>query len=257
MRDSVPILAILQVRMSSTRLPGKVMMDVLGRPMLERQIERINRARHIDRLCIATTTEPSDDPITAFCAARSIDYCRGSLDDVLDRYYQAAQQYSPSHVVRVTGDCPLIDATVIDQVIELHLSGKFDYTCNRRPPTYPDGLDVEICRFECLRESWESARLASEREHVTPFIWNRPERFRLGTLHHRGRNLSELRWTVDYARDLEFVRAVYQRLHPSKPDFDMYDVLNLVDTNPQLLRLNSDFERDEGYRLSLEKDRAV
>jgi spore coat polysaccharide biosynthesis protein SpsF len=250
------VLAILQARMSSSRLQGKVLADVQGAPMLARQIERIRRSRKVDELCLATSTAVSDDPVAALCEGIGVRVARGSLEDVLDRYYQAALPVRPAHVVRVTGDCPLIDPAVIDEAIGLHLSGAFDYTSNTIHPTYPDGLDVEVFRFDALRQAWSEARLASQREHVTPFIKQQPERFRLGELRNPV-DLNALRWTVDYPRDLEMVRQVYAALYPTKPDFRMQDILELLERRPDIGTVNVDVERDEGYRQSLEQDRTV
>jgi spore coat polysaccharide biosynthesis protein SpsF len=248
------VVAILQARMSSTRLQGKVLMDLLGKPMLARQLERVGRARRLDGVCVATSVDASDAPIGALCKSLSVPAFRGSLQDVLDRYYQAAVPFQPEHVLRITGDCPLIDPAVIDELIEQHLAGGFDYSSNTLHPTYPDGLDAEVCRFTVLAQAWSEARLASEREHVTPFIKTRPERFRLGELRN-SKDLSALRWTVDYAEDLAMVREVYARLYPTKPDFSMQDVLDLLERNPEISALAARVVRDEGYLKSLAEDR--
>jgi spore coat polysaccharide biosynthesis protein SpsF len=178
------------------------------------------------------------------------------LADVLDRYYQTALRFEPQHVVRLTADCPLIDPGIIDRAIEMHISGDFDYTSNTLEPSYPDGLDVEVIRFSAIKEAWDEARLASEREHVTPFIRLRPDRFRLGHL-QCDRDLSSLRWTVDYAEDLRLVREVYAALYASKPDFGTKDVLNLLSSRPDLGGLNAGIRRNEGYENSLANDRNV
>jgi len=164
------ILAILQARVSSTRLPGKVLKPILGMPMLLRQIERVKQAKLIEQLLVATSDDKSDDPIEQLCRENDIACFRGSLDDVLDRFYQAAKPYQPDHIVRLTGDCPLIDPQLIDEVVVFCLSGDYDYVSNAFEPTYPDGLDVEVFRFPCLQQAWEEAELPSEREHVTLFI---------------------------------------------------------------------------------------
>jgi spore coat polysaccharide biosynthesis protein SpsF len=253
---ALDVLAILQARMSSTRLPEKVLADVVGAPMLARQIERIQRARRIDALCVATSTDASDDPIETLCVARGVRVSRGSLTDVLDRYYQAARQIEPRHVVRVTGDCPLIDPAVIDEVISTHVAGNFDYTSNTIVPTYPDGLDVEVFRFEALRRAWSEAKLASQREHVTPFIKLQPALFRLGEVRNV-EDLSALRWTVDYAGDLAMVRHVYAQLYPARSDFSMQDILALLHRRPDIAALSTNVERDEGYKKSLASDHVV
>jgi spore coat polysaccharide biosynthesis protein SpsF len=249
------ILAILQARMSSGRLPGKVLKPVLGRPMILRQIERIRQASRIDRLVMATSTDASDDVLTEVCEEEGVECARGSLDDVLDRYYQAARKLAPEHVVRLTGDCPLLDPDVMDETIAFHLAGEFDYTSNALDElTFPNGLDVEVLRFDCLERAWREARLPSEREHVTPYLYDHREQFRVGS-YGAERDLSKMRWTVDEAEDLEFVRRVYAALYPAKPSFRMRDVVELIEREPALGAINSRFERNEGYKRSLVKNR--
>ncbi len=246
------ILGVIQARMSSRRLPGKVLMPLLGVPMLARQVERVRRASNLDDLVVATSCDSEDDSIAELCAGLDIDCHRGSLDDVLGRFYGAAQTAAADHVVRLTGDCPLIDPEVMDAVIALHLEGGFDYTSNAHPPTYPDGLDVEVMRFACLERAWREADRPSEREHVTPYLYERGL-FGVGNLSHH-RDLSRLRWTVDEAEDFDLVEAIYGALHAAKPDFGMADVLALFDRRPGLSDINRRFERDEGYRRSVAAD---
>lgn len=247
------ILAILQARVSSTRLPGKVLKPLLGIPMLLRQIERINRASLIDRLIVATSENISDDPIEEMCRSNGIPCYRGNLDDVLDRYYRAAKEFKPEHVVRLTGDCPLIDSRVLDRVISFYLEGGYDYASNTIAPTFPDGLDVEVFRFSCLEEAWREAALPSQREHVTPFMHQQPNRFRTGCFRQE-QDLSHMRWTVDEPEDFEFVTQVYEALYPVNPAFTMEDVLCLEARRPELMAINAQFQRNEGYLQSLVKD---
>jgi len=246
-------LAVLQARLSSSRLPGKVLLPVLGRPMLALQIERLRRSRRLDLLVVATSDEFADDPIADMCAKENVECFRGSLDDVLDRFYMAARQYNPKTVVRLTGDCPLADAAVIDACIDLFRAGDFDYASNALRPSFPDGLDVEVIRAECLEQAWREAALPSEREHVTPFIHGHPERYRIGHYRH-SQDLSALRWTVDEPEDLDFVRAVYAELYPGNPEFSMQDVLALLQSHPRLAAMNSHHQRNEGLATSLRMD---
>lgn len=247
------ILAILQARVSSTRLPGKVLKPILGVPMLLRQVERIQRSKLIDRLIIATSIDPADDAIDVISILSGCSCYRGSLDDVLDRFYQAAKPQNPDHVIRFTGDCPLSDPQMVDQLITLHLEGKFDYTSNTLEPTYPDGLDAEIFRFLCLEQAWKEAVLPSEREHVTPFIKKHPERFKIGQMRSRI-NLSHLRWTVDEPIDFMLITRIYEELFPKNPAFTTEDIIAFLDLNPDLKIMNVQHSRDEGYKKSLIKD---
>jgi len=250
------ILGILQARASSRRLPGKVLKPILGRPMLERQIERLRRARRMDRLVVATSTDASDDAIAALCGSLPVDCFRGSLDDVLDRFYQAARPRAPQAVVRLTGDCPLADPGVIDAVIDKHVAGSFDYTSNIVERSYPDGLDAEVMELRCLEAAWREAALPSEREHVTPFIYHQPERFRLGHL-VQSPDLSRLRWVVDEPEDFGFISAIYEALYPEKPAFGTADVLALLARRPDIAALMGHAATNEGYQRSLAADAAA
>lgn len=250
------ILAILQARVSSSRLPGKVLLPLLGQPMLARQLERVQRATLIDQLLVATSDDPSDDALAALCLANGTPCYRGKLDDVLDRYYQAALPYRPEHIVRLTGDCPVADPAVIDSVIGFYLERGCDHASNGgEPPTFPDGLDVEVFRFSALEAAWREARLGSEREHVTPFIYKHPERFRLAQ-YKNPVDLSALRWTVDEAADFELVRTIYETLYPGKPNFGTDDILRLLEARPELRTINTQHQRNEGYAKSLRQDQA-
>lgn len=248
------IVAILQARVSSTRLPSKVLMPILGEPMLSRQIERVKRSARIDRLIVATSTDPSDNPIEALCQAKGVACFRGSLDDVLDRFYQAARQYAPAHVVRLTGDCPLADPQLIDRLVSFYLEGGYDYASSAVEPTFPDGLDVEVFCFSCLESIWHEAVLPSHREHVTLSIYQQPQRFRIGSFKD-AKDLSHLRWTVDEPADFELVTEIYETLYPARPDFTTADILALLDEKPWLATMNTRFKRNEGLEKSLEKDR--
>lgn len=244
------IVAVLQARASSTRLPGKVLKPILGKPMLQHQIERIKRAGLVEKLVLATSEGSEDDPVAALGAACGVDVYRGSLEDVLDRFYRAAEPHSPSHVVRLTGDCPLADPDVIDAVTRFALEGGYDYASNALRPTFPDGLDVEVATFDALRTAWREATSKPDREHVTSFLHRQPERFRLGS-YENGADLSALRWTVDEPEDFELVRAIYEALYPARPDFRTGDVLALLRDNPRISTLNAGKIRNEGYLKSL------
>ncbi len=239
------IVAILQARMSSSRLPGKVLAPILGRPMLARQIDRVRRSRSIDRLVVATSDRADDAPIAALCEREGVECFRGSLDDVLDRFYRCAVHHRANHVVRLTGDCPLADPDLIDALVDMYLGANVDYASNCRPPTLPDGLDAEVFGMQALEQAWREASDPFEREHVVPFIIRRPERFRVANWTWT-EDLSAMRWTVDRPEDLEFVRRVFESLCPASPEFGFRDVLALIRAVPELGRINQGIQRNEG-----------
>lgn len=236
------ILALLQARMSSTRLPGKVMKPILGKPMILHQIDRIGRSKLIDKLILASSDDSSDDALADACMEYGVSVFRGSLDNVLDRFYQAALLEDADHILRLTGDCPLTDPVVIDLVIQHHLDGAFEYTSNVHPPTWPDGLDVEIFRAGKLVEAWQNAYSEFDREHATPWIYHQADCF-LGNLKNRS-DMSTLRWTVDEPEDLEFVRRIFAGLYPDNRAFGMEDILNFIQENPDIQAVNQRFVRN-------------
>lgn len=205
---------------------------------------------------VATSTDRTDDAIAALCSEGGVGCFRGSLEDVLDRFYQAALVANARTVVRLTGDCPLADPGVIDALIDLHVQSKNDYTSNTLQRTYPDGLDAEVMEMSCLEATWRESRLPSEREHVTPFIYNHAKRFRLGNLAQK-ENHSAMRWVVDDAADFEFVTAIYQAIYPTKPTFETQDVLALLNARPDIAAKMGRATLNEGYQLSLLADAAA
>ncbi len=237
------ILAILQARMSSTRLPGKVLKSIMGRPMLELQIERIHRSRMIDRLIVATSIESEDSAIANLCDQLGVDCYTGDLENVLDRFYQAAVKYQPDHVLRLTGDCPLTDPKMIDLLISYYLTQKCDYASNAKPPTLPDGLDAEIFFFDVLEQAWKEATSPREIEHVTPFITRRPKRYIIANYRYKD-DISGLRWTVDEPEDFVFVNKVYEALYPVNPHFNTEDILALLKEQPELAEINKHHKRN-------------
>ena len=221
--------------------------------MLARQIERVKRSNKIDEIVVATSTDPSDDDVELLCQGLNIDCFRGSLDNVLERFYQAAKMYSPSHVVRLTGDCPLIDPEVIDEMLEMHISGGFDYTSNGIDRTVPDGLDAEIITYECLQVIYEKSFLPSHFEHVTQLIHQEPDTFKIGS-YKQDKDLSHLRWTVDEKEDFLLVRKIYEALYPKNPSFKTADILAYLDQNPELKTINTMHKCNEGLQETIEKD---
>ncbi|OGS47955.1 MAG: hypothetical protein A3K68_07845 [Euryarchaeota archaeon RBG_16_68_13] len=228
--------AIVQARMGSTRLPGKVLKDIGGRTMLARVIERTSRSKLIDRIVVATTTESVDEPVVAESTNLKVPIFRGSQEDVLDRYYRAAEEQDADPIVRITSDCPLVDPEVIDQVLALYRREMPDYASNVITRTFPLGLDVEVLSRDALARAWRLATKPFERAHVTPFIYQRPDRFRLAAL-RADQDYSKYRWTVDTPEDLEFVRAVYACLGVDG-HFGWREILSLVEREPTLAAIN-------------------
>lgn len=230
------VVAITQARMGSTRLPGKVLMDLEGETMLARVLNRLRRAKLIDELLVATTDQPADDAIVAECRKYSVSVSRGDQEDVLDRYYRAAQLAKADIVVRITSDCPLIDPEITDKTIATFQEASPDYASNVQVRTYPRGLDTEVMSAKALARAWQEARKPYEREHVTPYLYEHPEVFKIlsvtGSEDHSGH-----RWTVDTMEDLKFVRAVYARLKDN-PAFQWRDILAILDGEPGLVELN-------------------
>ena len=236
-------IAILQARMSSSRFPGKVLAPLAGKPMVIRQLERIQRASSLDAVVVATSTDPSDDELVSVLTEEGIPVVRGSLDDVLDRFVTAMDEYRPDAVVRLTADCPLTSPAVIDKVVaHFHVSGA-DYASNTMTPTYPDGLDVEVVRAEVLREIAKIATDRAEREHVTLGVYRRHDQYRIENVTNAG-DLSHLRWTVDTPEDYAFVTGVYDELFPANPEFDLDDVLDYLARHPERTRSTQDAARN-------------
>lgn len=221
--------------------------------MLLRQIERVSRSKLIDRLCIATTTDVSDTPIVDLCEEHGIACFRGSMNDVLDRYYQAAKSYSAEHIVRLTGDCPLADPEVIDAVIRYYMDGDYDFVSNCIRPTFPDGLDVAVFRWQVLEQSWREARLPSHREHVTSYARLAEGRYRIGS-YEGPCDHSGMRWTVDEKEDYDFIVRVYEELYLENSEFTFEDVVALLLEQKDIASINARFTRNEGLLKSLAED---
>lgn len=242
MTDQPRIVAIVQARMGSSRLPGKVLKDIAGQPMLTWVVDRACRAELVTEVVVATTTDPADDAIEALCQERGYPIYRGSVFDVLDRFYRAAQEFHADIVVRLTADCPLIDPTVIDRTVEALLESGADFSANRLPPpwkrTYPIGLDTEVVTFPALDRAWREAKLPYEREHVMPYLYDDPDRFKIQVVDAH-QDYGQMRWTVDTLEDLQAVRKIFE-LFGKRKDFSWLEVLELVDAHPELGQLNVD-----------------
>jgi spore coat polysaccharide biosynthesis protein SpsF len=241
-RTSQHTVVIIQARMGSSRLPGKVLKEIDGRPMLDWVVTRARRAETVDEVAVATTTDAADDPIAAFCEAHEVPVYRGDVFDVLDRYYQAALAFQADIVVRLTADCPLIDPQVIDLTVQRFLQTGADFAANRLPPpfkrTYPIGLDTEVCSFAVLQRAWQEADLKYQREHVMPYLYDQEGRFKVEVVDHM-EDQGAQRWTVDTLQDLEFVRQVAVRFD-GRDDFGWLDVLALLEKEPALQAINAE-----------------
>jgi len=242
--------AVVQARTNSTRLPGKALADLAGKPVLWHVVHRARRARNVDEVIVATSKSPSDDPLVDFCAASGISVFRGRENDVLDRVYQAAREYRAGVVVRVTGDCPLIDPDAIDRVLDAYTGGDYDYVSNVIHYTYPDGTDVEALSMAALTRAWREAEKPSELEHVTTYV-RFSNQFRTLNVAHAP-DLTPLghRWSIDEPGDLELVRRIYAEL-TGKPEFGIYDVLDLLARKPSLRDCQEHRSMNDGYYKSL------
>jgi spore coat polysaccharide biosynthesis protein SpsF len=224
--------------MGSTRLPGKVLRDIGGQSMLARVVRRVEQARHVDQVLVATSSAPADDAVVAECERLGVASFRGSEQDVLDRYYQAALYGGAQVVVRITSDCPLIEPQLIDEVVAAFRAAQPDYASNTLHRTYPRGLDTEVFSLGALARAWAEAAEPYQRTHVTPYFYQHPELFALLSV-RQARDDSHQRWTVDTAEDLAFVRHIYERLG-SGDEFGWQEVLDLLGREPELLALNRD-----------------
>jgi spore coat polysaccharide biosynthesis protein SpsF len=248
-------LAVIQARMGSTRLPGKVLADLAGAPALVRMVERLRFAKTLDDIVVATTNSPADAPLRAVAAEMGLDYYAGSERDVLGRYAEAAEHFAADPVVRLTADCPLIDPALVDECITRFRTPEgVPYDCVGLGGDFPDGLDTEVIAARALTQADREARLPSEREHVTPYLWKHPEMFRLWRVVFPAA-LAHRRWTVDEARDLELVRAIYARLYRPGQIFGWQAIEELLRREPELAALNAGIERNAGYRRSLGDER--
>ena len=248
--QDMKIVAIIQARMGSTRLPGKSLVDIAGQALLGHVIDRAKACRLVNAVVLATTSGKEDAVLAAYARDKGVGCYQGSADDVLDRYYQAAVTVGADVVVRITADDPFKDPVVVDHVIsQLLAAPELDYASNTIKPTYPEGLDVEVVRFSALARAWREAKLPSEREHVTPYIWKNPGIFRILNV-TQAVDLSAMRWTLDYAADLEFARAVYGRLYRGYP-FGMEEILRLLESEPALAGINGGVVRNAGYLNSI------
>ena len=237
---------IVQARMGSTRLPGKILKEVMGRPLLEYQIERLKKINVVNKVIIATSTNPNDDPVVTLCKKLNCAYFRSSEDDVLLRYYETAIEFRAKYIVRINADCPLIDPKVVERVIECFSanSDRYDYVSNILEASYPIGFHAEIFTINALKRANESTNDPLEREHVTPYIYRNPGLFRLGSVSLND-NFSHYRWTVDYLEDFVLIKKIIESIYPKNADFDMFDVIRYLKSNPKLMKINNKITKEQ------------
>ena len=243
---------IIQARMGSSRLPGKVMMELdRGKSVLDYVMDQLSFSRLIDKKIIATTDLEQDDVIEQTADRLNYECFRGSAENVLDRYYQCSKKYHINNILRLTSDCPIIDPQIVDKVIEMYLTGKYDYVSNTLVKTFPAGTDVEIFSFELLEKAWKNGTLSSEKEHVTPHIRNRKIDCRLGNLENTN-DESHFRWTLDRSEDLELIKQIIKNI--DKKPILLKHILNLLSKKPELVKINAHIHPNEGMLKSLKRD---
>jgi spore coat polysaccharide biosynthesis protein SpsF len=247
--------AIIQARMASTRLPGKVLRPIIGHPMLWHVARRLKWVTEIREVVVATSDQSSDEPIRVFCRENQMACFAGSEQDVLDRFYQAALEHSADPVLRITADCPFVDPEIVSHLLKTYQAGQYDHfgvatgagAIFEKNGRFPDGLDAECIRFSALTRAWKEAVETTDREHVTPYLWRVPGRFRAGSLKNEGRDLSHIRWTVDTEEDFRLVTLVYEALYREDRPFLMEDILSFVSTHPDLGEINRHWIGKENY----------
>jgi spore coat polysaccharide biosynthesis protein SpsF len=260
-QNQAKVVIVVQARMSSTRLPGKVLLPILGETLLKRMIERLQMIRHEATIVVATSDHEQDDIIQNEADAIGVPCFRGSLDNCLDRHYQAGLKYGADVVIKIPSDCPLIDPRIIDEVLDYYFAheGEYDFVNNLHPATWPDGNDVEIMTMPCIEKAWKEASRKLELEHTTPYIWENPDKFRIANISwSAGKDYSmSHRFTIDYPEDYEFIQCVFEHLYPQKPDFSCDDILNLLESKPEIYQINSGYAGVNWYRNHLDELKTV
>lgn len=261
MNPSVKIVTVIQARTGSTRLPDKIFMTLSGKPLLLRMVQRVQNSRLTGEIVIATTTESTDDKIEELCTFNNLNIFRGHPTDLLDRHFRTALEYNAHAVVKIPSDCPLIDYRIIDRVIDYYLNNidNYDYVSNLHPATYPDGNDVEIFSMASLKTAWENASREFEREHTTPYIWENPDKFRIGNVEwDSGLDYSMThRFTIDYIEDYLFIKSVYDELYDRNPKFSLNDILDLLEQKPEIKKLNEKYLGVNWYRNHLNELKTI
>jgi len=259
--EQIKIVTVIQSRMGSTRLPGKVMMPLAGKPLLYRMHERVASSLLSGEIIVATTNEEEDTSIIQLCKTNNINYYCGHSTDLLERHYRAAKIFNADVVVKIPSDCPLIDPKIIDKVIKYYIDNKsnFDFVSNLHPPSYPDGNDVEVMTMKALKDARQSARLPLEREHTTPYFWDNPDRFRIGNVRWKtGLDFSMThRFSIDYKEDYNFIKVVYDELYSENKIFTLDDILNLLNNKPEIKKLNEKYAGVNWYKNHLNELKTI
>ncbi|HOT27360.1 MAG TPA: glycosyltransferase family protein [Candidatus Ozemobacteraceae bacterium] len=252
--DRVETQAVIQARMGSSRLPGKILLDLQGMTVLGHVVRRTRAVSRIARVVVATTTQPEDDAVESWCKTAGVPCFRGSAMDVLERFAKCVTVWPCRRVVRITADCPLIDPGVVDDVIAMHETGAFDYVSNLHPPTFPHGLDVEALSTQLLKRVAEEATLPSHREHVTLFIRENRDHFKFGNVTF-GRDASRFRVTLDRPEDYEFLKALLALIPPATELPSLYEMLRLLEAHPEIVAINGGQDRYEGVRKAVKAEK--
>ena len=246
------IITVIQARTGSSRLPNKIFLPLADKPLLFRMYERVSASKLSGTIVIATTKDKSDNKVEELCNEHNLNCFRGHPTDLLDRHYQAAKVFNADAVVKIPSDCPLIDPLVIDKVIKFYLDNfdRFDYVSNLHPATYPDGNDVEIFSINVLKDAWLNAKRNLEREHTTPHFWENPDKFRIGNIKwETGFDYSmSHRFTIDYKKDYNFIKLVYDELYPINNNFTLENILGLLERKPMIKKINEEYCGVNWYR---------
>ena len=255
------IVTVVQARMNSTRLPYKAMMTLMNKPLLIREIERISLSSEVGTIVVATSTDSSDDPIYELCIKEKINVFRGHPKDLLDRHFRTALEYKADAIVKIPSDCPLIDPRIISKVIKFYRSNSnsFDYVSNLHPPTYPDGNDIEVISYNALDDAWCNAEKKFEREYTTSYLWKNPHLFSIGNVYwETGLDFSmKYRWTLDYEEDFQLIKSVFEELYPHDPNFSFNDIINLLDRNRELKKINEKYIGVNWYKNHLDESKQI
>lgn len=261
MDNLIKIVTVIQARTGSSRLPNKILLPLSDAPLLFRMYERVAISKLKGTIVVATTTDKSDDKVEQLCNDYQINCYRGHPTDLLDRHYQAAKFLNADAIVKIPSDCPLIDSDIIDKVLRFYLdnSDKFDYLSNLHPASYPDGNDVEIMSYEALKNTWENAKLELEREHTTPYFWENPDKFKIGNVvWETGLDYSmSHRFTIDYEKDYNFIKQVYDELYPINNKFKLENILDLLERKPELKKINEEYCGVNWYRNHLNELKTI